>query len=61
MRAEQLRREIGVLSPDLIAVQKVDAGPASQNQAEELLAPLQGSSHPNRPRMLRSAERGTAP
>ena len=40
VRQELLRREIGALAPDLIALQEVDAGPDGSNQAAELLAPL---------------------
>jgi endonuclease/exonuclease/phosphatase family metal-dependent hydrolase len=40
VRADLLRREVGVLAPDVIALQEVDAGPGESNQAEELFGPL---------------------
>ncbi|WP_448625113.1 endonuclease/exonuclease/phosphatase family protein [Geodermatophilus sp. URMC 64] len=40
VRARLLRQEVGLLAPDLIALQEVDSGPGSGNQAEELFAPL---------------------
>jgi endonuclease/exonuclease/phosphatase family metal-dependent hydrolase len=39
-RQDLLRREVGVLAPDLVALQEVDAGPGEGNQAEELFGPL---------------------
>ena len=39
-RAGLLRSEVGLLAPDLIALQEVDAGPGESNQAEELFGPL---------------------
>src|SRR4051812_49738169 len=39
-RQDLLRREIGILAPDLVALQEVDAGPGESNQAEELFGPL---------------------
>jgi endonuclease/exonuclease/phosphatase family metal-dependent hydrolase len=40
VRRRLLRSGIGLLAPDLVAMQEVDAGPGDGNQAEELLAPL---------------------
>ena len=40
VRERLLRSGIGLLAPDLIALQEVDAGPVESNQAEELLGPL---------------------
>ncbi|MCU1613906.1 MAG: putative secreted protein [Frankiales bacterium] len=40
VREGLLRRLLGDLAPDLIALQEVDAGPGESNQAEELLEPL---------------------
>lgn len=39
-RARLLRQGIGLLAPDLLALQEVDAGPGGGNQAEELFGPL---------------------
>src|SRR4051812_49943498 len=39
-RERLLRAEVGLLAPDLIALQEVDAGPGRSNQAEELFGPL---------------------
>src|SRR3954447_7342990 len=39
-RERLLRSEVGLLAPDLIALQEVDAGPGASNQAEELFGPL---------------------
>src|SRR3954453_3744318 len=39
-RERLLRAEVGLLAPDLIALQEVDAGPGEGNQAEELFGPL---------------------
>lgn len=39
-RARLLRHEVGLLAPDLIALQEVDIGPGEGNQAEELFGPL---------------------
>ena len=39
-RERLLRAEVGLLAPDLIALQEVDAGPGESNQAEELFGPL---------------------
>jgi endonuclease/exonuclease/phosphatase family metal-dependent hydrolase len=39
-REALLRREIGTLAPDLVALQEVDAGPGESNQAAELFGPL---------------------
>jgi len=40
VRAGLLRAEVGVLAPDLIALQEVEDGPGAGNQAEELFGPL---------------------
>jgi endonuclease/exonuclease/phosphatase family metal-dependent hydrolase len=39
-RAPLLRREVGLLAPDLLALQEVEAGPGAGGQAEELFGPL---------------------
>jgi endonuclease/exonuclease/phosphatase family metal-dependent hydrolase len=39
-RERLLRREVGILAPDLIALQEVDAAGDGGNQAEELFGPL---------------------
>jgi endonuclease/exonuclease/phosphatase family metal-dependent hydrolase len=39
-RERLLRSEVGLLAPDLIALQEVDAGPGESNQAAELFGPL---------------------
>jgi endonuclease/exonuclease/phosphatase family metal-dependent hydrolase len=39
-RERLLRHDIGLLAPDLIAMQEVDTGPGDSNQAAELVAPL---------------------
>ena len=39
-RERLLRQSIGVLAPDLLALQEVDAGPGNSNQAEELFSSL---------------------
>lgn len=39
-REALLRREIGILAPDLIALQEVAPGDGGRNQAEELFGPL---------------------
>ena len=39
-RTRLLRHEVGLLAPDLIALQEVDTGPGESNQAEELFGPL---------------------
>ena len=39
-RARLLRAEVGLLAPDLIALQEVDVGPGESNQAEELFGAL---------------------
>jgi len=39
-RTRLLRHEVGLLAPDLIALQEVAAGPGGSNQAEELFGPL---------------------
>jgi endonuclease/exonuclease/phosphatase family metal-dependent hydrolase len=39
-RARLLRAEVGLLAPDLIALQEVDDGPDGSNQAEELFGAL---------------------
>jgi endonuclease/exonuclease/phosphatase family metal-dependent hydrolase len=40
VREGLLRSEVARLSPDLMALQEVDSGPGSSNQAEELFGPL---------------------
>ena len=40
VREPLLRREVGVLAPDLVALQEVEPGPGDSNQAAELFAPL---------------------
>ena len=39
-RERLLRQSVGVLAPDLLALQEVDAGPGNSNQAEELFSSL---------------------
>jgi len=39
-RERLLRQGVGLLAPDVLALQEVDAGPGDGNQAEELLGPL---------------------
>ncbi|MGY1618149.1 endonuclease/exonuclease/phosphatase family protein [Geodermatophilus sp. SYSU D00691] len=40
VRRRLLRAEIGLLAPDVVSLQEVDAGPGQGNQAGELLGPL---------------------
>ncbi|MGY1602401.1 endonuclease/exonuclease/phosphatase family protein [Geodermatophilus sp. SYSU D00815] len=40
VRSRLLRAGIGLLAPDLVSLQEVDAGPGEGNQAAELLGPL---------------------
>jgi endonuclease/exonuclease/phosphatase family metal-dependent hydrolase len=40
VREPLLRQGIAQLAPDVVALQEVDSGPGSTNQAEQLLAPL---------------------
>jgi endonuclease/exonuclease/phosphatase family metal-dependent hydrolase len=40
VREPLLRQEVGLLAPDLIALQEVEPGPGDSNQAAELFAPL---------------------
>ena len=39
-RTRLLRHEVGLLAPDLMALQEVGTGPGESNQAEELFGPL---------------------
>jgi endonuclease/exonuclease/phosphatase family metal-dependent hydrolase len=40
VREPLLRQGIALLAPDVVALQEVDSGPGTENQAEQLLAPL---------------------
>jgi endonuclease/exonuclease/phosphatase family metal-dependent hydrolase len=40
VREQLLRQQVGLLAPDLIALQEVDSGPGGGNQAAELFEPL---------------------
>ena len=40
IREALLRREVGVLAPDVVALQEVEPGPGESNQAEELFGPI---------------------